>query len=167
MSSSNLGNHISKHQLSKWIFFYHAKYWNGRHSARFWFIVLLCITCCVAWGVSWVPCVGHPDAPQHLIQFVDWDMCLFSKKTSYCCFISHHKKKRTYTHISPYICVAWFCCSAVLDVWCWLVREAKTSPRSVGSRSVCAFFLIGKIYIRALVLPWFPKSQKQHVFWKT
>ena len=27
-------------------------------------------------------------------------------------------------------------------------------------------FLIGKIYIRALVLPWFPKSQKQHVFWK-
>ena len=44
------------------------------------------------------------------------------------------------------------------------VREAKSSPRSVGSRLV--FFLGGKIYIRALVLPWFPKSQKQHVFWK-
>ena len=45
------------------------------------------------------------------------------------------------------------------------IREAKTSPRSVGFRSV-GFFQIGKIYIRALVRPWFPKSQKRYVFWK-
>ena len=45
-----------------------------------------------------------------------------------------------------------------------IVREAKTSPRSVGSRSACLFF--DRKNLRAIVLPWFPKSQKQHVFWK-
>ena len=46
------------------------------------------------------------------------------------------------------------------------VRMSKTSPRSVGSRSVGFFCLIGKIYKYALVLPWFPKSQKEDVSWK-